>query len=73
MMPRHSDSETIGRREAGRIADPDRRQPWHYDVFEGRPDWSREMARQHVMQRQKENEDARRRDLGAKGEGRANR
>lgn len=36
------------------------RQPWHYDVYEGRPEWSKELARQHVARRQRENLDVRR-------------
>lgn len=36
------------------------RQPWHYDALEGRPEWSKEMSRQRVIQRQKVNEDTRR-------------
>lgn len=39
---------------------PETRQPWHYDVYEGRPEWSKELARVHVMRRQRENDDARR-------------
>jgi hypothetical protein len=31
------------------------RQPWHYDAIEGRPQWSKELARRNVMQRQLEN------------------
>jgi hypothetical protein len=35
-------------------------QPWHYDAFEGRPEWSKELARQHVLRRQRSNMDAHR-------------
>lgn len=35
------------------------RQPWHYDAIEGRPGWSKELARRNVMRRQLENAYAR--------------
>jgi len=47
------------------------REPWHYDAIEGRPQWSKEMARQRVIQRQKENDDARRKAQGRSGESHA--
>lgn len=34
------------------------RQPWHYDAFEGRPEWSKHLARRNVMRRQSENAQA---------------
>lgn len=40
-----------------------KREPWHYDAFEGRPDWSKELGRQRVIRRQQEN--MRRRRVGA--------
>ena len=46
------------------------RQPWHYDAFEGRPEWSKELARRNVMRRQRENETARRASREAAGNGR---
>lgn len=30
-------------------------QPWHYDAFEGRPQWSKELGRLNAMRRQMEN------------------
>lgn len=42
------------------------RQPWHYDAFEGRPDWSKQLAREHVLRRQQQNVDARRRQQKGK-------
>ncbi|WP_421952110.1 hypothetical protein [Pelagibacterium sp.] len=41
---------------------PDR-QPWHYNAFEGRPEWSKQQARENVIRRQKENERNRRRKV----------
>lgn len=31
------------------------REPWHYDAFEGRPEWSKELGKQRALQRQQEN------------------
>lgn len=31
------------------------RKPWHYDAIEGRPDWSKQLARLNVIRRQEEN------------------
>ena len=37
------------------MTDKEERQPWHYNVFEGKPAWAVEMSRQRVIQQQHEN------------------
>lgn len=37
-----------------------KRQPWHYDAFEGKPEWAVQLSRLNVMRRQRENLDQRR-------------
>jgi hypothetical protein len=32
-----------------------KREPWHYDAIEGRPEWSTQLARLNVIRRQEEN------------------
>lgn len=36
------------------------RQPWHYNVYAGRPEWSKDLGRIRAMERQTENETRRR-------------
>jgi len=36
------------------------RQPWHYDVIAGRPQWSKDLGRHFAKKRQAENETRRR-------------
>ena len=35
-------------------AKPIERQPWHYDVLKGRPEWSTQLARIRIIQREHE-------------------
>ena len=47
-----------------------KRQPWHYDAFEGKPEWAVLLSRLNVIRRQLENENARRESRKALGDGR---
>ena len=39
---------------------PDRREPWHYNVFDGKPEWAIQLARIRVLQRERRKLDGRR-------------
>lgn len=36
------------------------REPWHYNVFEGKPEWAVQLARIRVLQRERRKLDGRR-------------
>ena len=56
---------TSGQPGGGCMSASSKREPWHYDAFEGRPDWSKDLGRQRAISHQRQNMERRRASAGA--------